>query len=129
TTTHTPPDARGARPARAPPAPEPLVAREPGGTPLAEGIRSLLLDPALAPNATAEALLMIAARADLVANVLRPALAAGRTVLCDRYGDSTLAYQGGGRGLDPRLLAEWNRAATGGLLPDLTFLFHVLHPL
>jgi len=104
---------------------DPLVTREPGGTPLAEKIRALLLDPALAPNASSEALLMIAARADLVANVVRPALAAGRTVLCDRYGDSTLAYQGGGRGLDAGLLAEWNRAATGGLAPDITFLFDV----
>jgi dTMP kinase len=102
---------------------DPLVTREPGGTPLAEGLRALLLDPAHAPGATVEALLMVAARADLVATRLRPALAAGRVVLCDRYGDSTLAYQGGGRGLDPVLLAEWNRAATGGLTPDLTLLF------
>lgn len=101
----------------------PLVTREPGGTPLAEGIRALLLDPSHAPGAIAEALLMVAARADLVATRLRPALEAGRVVLCDRYGDSTLAYQGGGRGLDPARLAEWNRAATGGLVPDLTLLF------
>jgi dTMP kinase len=102
---------------------DPLVTREPGGTPLAEGIRGLLLDPAQRPGATAEALLMVAARADLVAGVLRPALAAGRIVLCDRYGDSTLAYQGAGRGLDLAMLAAWNRAATGGLTPDLTLLF------
>jgi dTMP kinase len=99
------------------------VTREPGGTPLAEGLRALLLDPSHAPGATVEALLMVAARADLVATRLRPALEAGRIVLCDRYGDSTLAYQGGGRGLDPVRLAEWNRAATGGLTPDLTLLF------
>ena len=104
---------------------DPLVTREPGGTPLAEGIRALLLDPARAPGALAEALLMVAARADLVSTTLRPALAAGRVVLCDRYGDSTLAYQGGGRGLDPAQLAAWNRAATGGLVPDLTLLFDV----
>ncbi len=103
----------------------PLVTREPGGTPLAESIRALTLDPAFAPGAVAEALLMVAARADLVASVIRPALAAGRIVLCDRYGDSTLAYQGAGRGLDPALLAGWNRAATGGLIPDLTLLFDV----
>ncbi len=102
---------------------EPLVTREPGGTPLAEGIRALLLDPARSPGAVAEALLMVAARADLVATRLKPALESGGVVLCDRYGDSTLAYQGGGRGLDARQLAEWNRVATGGLVPDLTLLF------
>lgn len=104
---------------------EPLLTREPGGTPLAEAIRGLLLDPSRAPGATAEALLMIAARSDLVSTVLRPALAEGRVVLCDRYGDSTLAYQGGGRGLDAAMLAAWNRAGTGGLVPDLTLLFDV----
>jgi len=66
---------------------------------------------------------MVAARSDLVATRLRPALEAGRIVLCDRYTDSTLAYQGGGRGLDGAMLASWNRAATGGLQPDLTLLF------
>lgn len=102
---------------------DPLVTREPGGTPVAEGVRALLLDPALAPGAVTEALLMEAARAELVAGVIRPALAAGRVVLCDRYADSTLAYQGAGRGLDAAMLAGWNRAATGGLVPDLTLLF------
>src|SRR6059036_3423440 len=76
---------------------EPLVTREPGGTPLAEAIRALLLDPAKHPGAMAEALLMEAARADLVTTVIRPALEVGRVVLCDRYDDSTLAYQGAGR--------------------------------
>ena len=104
---------------------DPLVTREPGGTPLAEGIRALLLDPGRAPAAITEALLMVAARAELVGSVIRPALAAGRVVLCDRYGDSTLAYQGGGRGLDAAQLAAWNRAATGGLVPELTLLFDV----
>ena len=104
---------------------EPLVTREPGGTPLAEGIRDLLLDPARRPGAMSEALLMEAARADLVASLVRPALAAGRVVLCDRYDDSTLAYQGAGRGLDPGLLAILNRAATGGLEPGLTLLYDV----
>jgi len=102
---------------------DPLVTREPGGTPVAEGIRALLLDPALEPGAVPEALLMEAARAELVATVIRPALAAGRLVLCDRYADSTLAYQGAGRGLDLAMLVEWNRIATGGLVPDLTLLF------
>jgi dTMP kinase len=104
---------------------EPLVAREPGGTPLAEGIRDLLLDPARRPGAMSEALLMEAARADLVTGLVRPALDAGRVVLCDRYDDSTLAYQGAGRGLEPGLLALLNRAATGGLKPGLTLLYDV----
>ena len=104
---------------------DPLVTREPGGTPLAEGIRDLLLDPARRPGAMSEALLMEAARADLVAGLVRPALDAGRVVLCDRYDDSTLAYQGGGRGLEPGLLATLNRAATGGLRPALTLLYDV----
>jgi len=113
-----------------------LVTREPGGTPLGERLRALLLDaasardapradgaePGLAPGALTEALLMEAARAELVATVLEPALAAGTVVLCDRYADSTLAYQGAGRGLDAAMLASWNRAATGGLTPDLTLL-------
>ena len=102
---------------------DPLVTREPGGTPLGEGIRTLLLDPQRRPAPMTEALLMEAARAELVAGVIRPALAAGRVVLCDRYDDSTLAYQGGGRGLDADLLRALNRAATGGLRPDLTLLF------
>jgi dTMP kinase len=100
----------------------PLVTREPGGTPLGESIRSLLLDPERRPLPLTEAFLMEAARAELVANVLRPELARGRIVLCDRYADSTLAYQGGGRGIDSALLDAMNRAATGGLAPDLTLL-------
>jgi dTMP kinase len=66
---------------------------------------------------------MEAARADVVTRVIRPALEAGSVVLCDRYDDSTLAYQGAGRGIDAERLAAWNRAATGGLRPDLTLLF------
>ena len=102
---------------------DPLVVREPGGTRLAESIRSLLLSPGAPMGAMTEALLMVAARSDLVATRLKPALDEGRVVLCDRYTDSTLAYQGGGRGLDGAMLAAWNRAATGGLQPDLTLLF------
>jgi dTMP kinase len=101
----------------------PLVTREPGGTPLGEGIRALLLESAETPAPVTEALLMVAARAELASRVLKPALAEGRVVLCDRFGDSTLAYQGGGRGLDGAMLASWNRAATAGLVPDLTLLF------
>jgi dTMP kinase len=102
---------------------DPLVVREPGGTPLAETVRGLLLDPATPVAAVTEALLMVAARSDLVATRLKPALESGRIVICDRYTDSTLAYQGGGRGLEGGMLASWNRAATGGLVPDLTLLF------
>jgi dTMP kinase len=102
---------------------DPLVVREPGGTMLAESIRALLLDPGTPVAPLTEALLMVAARSDLVAGRLRPALESGRIVLCDRYTDSTLAYQGGGRGLDGAMLASWNRSATGGLVPDLTLLF------
>lgn len=104
----------------------PLVTREPGGTPLAESVRDLLMAHAVeggAPVPLAEAFLMEAARAELVAKVIAPALAAGRVVLCDRYADSTLAYQGAGRGLDAGFLAAMNAAATGGLTPALTLLF------
>ncbi|MBK7368103.1 MAG: dTMP kinase [Candidatus Eisenbacteria bacterium] len=104
---------------------DPLVTREPGGTAVAEGIRALLLDPERRPVPLAEALLMEASRAQLVATVLRPALDAGRICLCDRYADSTLAYQGAGRGIDRAQLAQWNTAATEGLSPDLTLLFDV----
>ncbi len=104
---------------------DPLVTREPGGTPVGEGIRALLLDHERRPSAMTEALLMVASRAQLVGGVLRPALEAGRIVLCDRYGDSTLAYQGGGRGVEHALLVELNRAATGGLVPAVTLLFDV----
>ena len=106
---------------------DPVVTREPGGTSLAEGIRALLLDPERRPTALAEAFLMEASRAQLVETVISPALAAGRVVVCDRYADSTLAYQGAGRGLDSGMLAAWNHAATRGLVPDLTLLFDLDH--
>jgi dTMP kinase len=99
---------------------DPLLVREPGGTPVAERIRSLLLDPADAIEPASELFLFLAARADLVARVIRPALTAGRVVLADRFQLSTEAYQCGGRGLDVALFREANRAATGGLSPDLT---------
>jgi dTMP kinase len=102
---------------------EPVVTREPGGTPLAEGVRGLLLDPERKPEPLAEALLIEAARADLFARIIAPALAAGGVVLCDRHSDSTLAYQGYGRGLDLERLRGWNAAATADRSPDLTVLF------
>lgn len=102
---------------------DPLVTREPGGTPVAEGIRRLLLDPDHRPEPMAEAFLIEAARADLFGRVIAPALAEDRVVLCDRHADSTLAYQGYGRGLDLDVLRAWNAAATQGRTPDLTLLF------
>ncbi len=102
---------------------DPVVTREPGGTPLGEVARTLLLDPARRPQPQTEGFLLEAARAELVALVIRPALDAGRVVLCDRYADSTLAYQGGGRGLETEALGALNRLATGDLSPELTFLF------
>ncbi len=98
------------------------VTREPGGTPLGERLRRLLLEPDGAVDPWAEALLFAASRAQLVAQVIRPALADGQVVLCDRFGDSTLAYQGYGLGLDLDLLRSLNRMAAGGLVPDLTIL-------
>ena len=103
-----------------------LLTREPGGTALAERIRALVReigeDP---PNARAETLLFLASRAQLVENVVRPALAAGTWVLCDRFADSTFAYQGYGRGLDLAELKALNAFATGGLVPDRTILLDV----
>jgi len=101
---------------------EPVVTREPGGTPFAESARALLLEGGRR-SPLAEAYLIEAARADLVGAVIRPALAAGRVVLCDRHCDSTLAYQGFGRGLDLEALRALNRAATAGVEPDLTLLY------
>ena len=100
-----------------------LYTREPGGTPVGEAIRTLVLDPAQRGLAAeTELLLMFAARAQLVREVLRPALESGRWVLCDRFTDASYAYQGGGRGVDAARIAELERIATGGLKPDLTLL-------
>lgn len=100
-----------------------LHTREPGGTPLGERLRQIVLDPARpAPTPLAEALLMAADRAQHVAEVVRPALAGGRTVVCERYVDSSLAYQGYGAGVDLAVIRRINEAATGGLTPDLTLL-------
>lgn len=99
---------------------DPLLVREPGGTPAAEALRSELLDADRTWTPEMELLYMVTARADLVSRVIRPALEAGRLVLSDRFDLSTRAYQGAGRGL-PLEPLEWvNRAATGGLRPDLT---------
>ena len=101
---------------------EVVVTREPGGTPVGERVRALLLDPEVEIYPRAEALLFAAARAELVERVIRPALERGAVVLCDRYLDSSLAYQGGARGLGRGPVEEVNRLATGGLLPDLVVL-------
>ncbi len=102
-----------------------LVLREPGGVELSERIRELVKDPALRVDPRAEALLYAAARAQLVAERLRPLLAAGELVLLDRFVDSSLAYQGGGRELGVQQIAALNRFATGGLQPDLTLLLRI----
>ncbi|MBC7159809.1 MAG: dTMP kinase [Porphyrobacter sp.] len=103
-----------------------LLTREPGGTPGAEAIRRLLLDPPgegwLPP---AEALLFAAARADHVARAIRPALTQGRWVVCDRFLDSSRAYQGGGGAMADEALLALHRIGSGGLLPDLTVLVEV----
>lgn len=100
--------------------------REPGGAELPERVRALLLDPALAIADRAELLLFSAARAQLVEEVIRPALASGETVIADRFYDSTTAYQGGGRGLaDPEWLAAFHGFVTGGLAPARTYLLDV----
>ena len=106
-----------------------LFTREPGGTPLGERIRDLVLDPSgPTPVDRAEALLMAAARAQHVEMVVAPALADGRDVVSDRYVASSIAYQGHGRGLGAAPVAEVNEFATGGLAPDLVVLIEVATP-
>ena len=105
-----------------------VATREPGGTPLGEGIRRLVLGDGPAPVPVAELFLMLADRAQHVAEVIRPALAAGRVVIGDRYADATRAYQGGGRGLPRELIEPANAAATGGLEPDLTLFLDLPAP-
>lgn len=101
-----------------------LMTREPGGTPLAERIRELLLAPSQeVMNADAELLLVFAARAQHLAEVIKPALARGAVVLCDRFTDATYAYQGGGRGLSIERIATLENFVQGALRPDLTLVF------
>jgi dTMP kinase len=104
---------------------EALGVREPGGTPAGERVRELLKDAAVPLGAEAEALLFAATRAEIVAKVIRPALEEGRVVVSDRFLDSSLAYQGGARGLGVEEVERINRFATGGLAPDLTFLLEI----
>lgn len=105
--------------------PETVAVREPGGTDAAERIRELLADPALDPEPLAELLLFLAARADLTERVIRPALEAGRDVVCDRFSDSSVAYQGAARGLGVGEVIGLCEAATDGLWPDLTLLLRL----
>ncbi|MCP8898055.1 dTMP kinase [Gilvimarinus xylanilyticus] len=103
-----------------------LVSREPGGTPLAEQIRELLLAQRDEPvDATAELLLVFAARAQHLNQVIKPALERGEWVLCDRFTDATYAYQGGGRGLDTQLITELEQRVQGDLRPDLTIVLDI----
>lgn len=100
--------------------------REPGGTPLGDEIRNLVLHghgPEI--DATAELLLIFAARAQHLSSVIRPALAAGYWVVCDRFTDATYAYQGGGRGVDSSAIADLEQLVQGALRPDLTLLFDI----
>jgi dTMP kinase len=97
--------------------------REPGGNILSEQIRQLLLDSKEQVDPRCELLLFTAARAQLVSSVIRPALEAGKIVICDRYIDSSVAYQGYGRGLSIESIESINDFATAGLIPDITFIF------
>lgn len=103
---------------------EVVLTREPGGTPLAERIRELLLAPSSEPMAVdTELLLVFAARAQHLAGVIRPALARGAVVLCDRFTDASYAYQGGGRGVPEARIASLENFVQGDLRPDLTLVF------
>jgi dTMP kinase len=104
---------------------EAQAVREPGGTEVGERLRDLLKDQTLPIAPETEALMFAAARAELVAHVIRPALDEGRVVVSDRFLDSSLAYQGVARGLGVDDVEQINRFATGGLLPDITFLLSI----
>ena len=105
--------------------PETVLLREPGGTALGERLREILKDPDVELGARAETMLFCAARAELVESVIRPARAAGRDVVCDRFLDSTVAYQGCARGLGRELVERLNEAAVGDCTPDLTILLRL----
>ncbi|MCA1718676.1 MAG: dTMP kinase [Actinobacteria bacterium] len=101
--------------------PPPYFTREPGGTPAAERVRAVLLDPELEMEAWTEAYLYAAARADLVRREILPRLESGRVVLCERFLDSSIAYQGAGRGLGVAEVRDLNAWAVGKVVPELTF--------
>ena len=100
------------------------ISREPGGTPLGEEIRAMLIDNSLeSMNSMTELLLILAARASHITSKIEPALAAGKWFLCDRFSDATYAYQGGGREIDNRIIMQLEKITNVGLTPDFTFLF------
>jgi dTMP kinase len=105
--------------------PQTLLLREPGGTEAGERIRDLLKDPATELDARAELLLFCAARAELCARVIRPALESGLDVVCDRFVDSTVAYQGAARGLGTEVVERLNEIATPGCQPNVTLLLRI----
>ena len=105
--------------------PETVLLREPGGTVAGERLRELLKDASVELTPRSELMLFCAARAELVDQVISPSLAAGRDVVCDRFVDSTAAYQGGARGIDPGLVATLNAAAVRGCMPDRTILLRL----
>ena len=105
---------------------EVVLTREPGGTPLGEAIRGLLLDPHyIGMDPVCELQLMFAARAEHLAQVIRPAIAEDQWVLCDRFTDATYAYQGGGRGIDTTIIARLEQLVQGDFRPELTLLLDV----
>jgi len=102
-----------------------VITREPGGTPLGEQLRQILLHHAGEMSVETETMLVFAARAEHLERVIRPALGAGKTVLCDRFTDATYAYQGGGRGLAANRIADLERWVQGDLRPHLTILMDI----
>jgi dTMP kinase len=102
-----------------------VLVREPGGTQASERIRELVADPDVRLEPVAELLLFCAARAQLTSEVIRPAIEAGRDVVCDRFSDSTAAYQGAARGVSIEVAVSVSELATGGLRPDLTVLLRI----
>ena len=103
-----------------------VLTREPGGTSIGDQVRKILLDPANSSlDPTAELLLYAAGRAQHLSEIIMPAIADGTNVLCDRFSDATLAYQGYGRGLDTEMIRSLDRIVTAGMRPDLTLLFDI----
>jgi dTMP kinase len=103
-----------------------VLTREPGGTKISEDIRSLILDVNNSEmGRTTEMLLYASARAQLVSEVIKPAISAGKMVICDRFVDSSYVYQGFGRGIEAKTIEDVNRAALDGLEPDITFFFDI----
>ncbi len=106
---------------------EPVILREPGGTELSEAIRDLLLNSDFNINSITELMLFEAARSELVDNIIKPALDDGKVVICDRFYDSTTAYQGYGRGIDIHTIGLFNELASRNIKPDVTFFLDLPH--